>query len=94
MALHQLNTTSTDLFTQAIRFAMPEDCFLFYEDAVYTLLYKQVEPTFTESSHTFYAIEEDVIARGISKQIPQAITLISYDDWVDLTVEHNSIAWH
>ncbi len=94
MTLHQLNTASMALFTQSLRFSKPEDCFLFYEDAVYTLLHKQAEPIFTESIHTFYAIKEDVLARGISQQVPKTVTLISYNDWVDLTTEYNSIAWH
>ena len=38
---------------------------------------------------TCYAIEEDVNKRGLDKlSINKNITLISYTDWIELTVKH------
>ena len=42
-----------------------------------------------------YALSPDVIARGIEKRISKHITLISYDDFVQLTLEHQNVhSWY
>ncbi len=90
MTLHQFNQCNTELLNQALTLASNEDVFLFYEDAVYLL--KSSNNTF--SGYTTYAIQEDVIARGITDRLPTSIQLINYDEWVTLTENHKSIAWH
>ncbi|WP_312227977.1 sulfurtransferase complex subunit TusB [Pseudescherichia sp.] len=41
-----------------------------------------------------YALQEDVDARGLSGQISNSVVLVSYTDFVSLTVKHAAqIAW-
>ena len=41
-----------------------------------------------------YAVEQDVIARGITAMLIPAIKLISYGEFVNLTIQHNkTISW-
>jgi tRNA 2-thiouridine synthesizing protein B len=40
---------------------------------------------------TCYALNADVTARGITDQIAKHIQLISYDQFVDLTIQHHPI---
>lgn len=43
---------------------------------------------------TVHALQEDVDARGLSGQISNRIVLVSYTDFVSLTVKHTTqIAW-
>jgi len=43
---------------------------------------------------TVHALQEDVDARGLSGQISNRIVLVSYTDFVSLTVKHAAqIAW-
>lgn len=36
-----------------------------------------------------YALKEDIIARGIALNLLSGIELITYDEFVDLTIEHS-----
>ncbi len=42
-----------------------------------------------------YALKEDLLARGIFNQIDDSIQVISYDEFVELTSNHNnSSSWY
>ncbi|AUQ26994.1 sulfurtransferase complex subunit TusB [Dickeya zeae] len=46
------------------------------------------------SGATVYALQEDVVARGLSEQISTTIVLIDYTQFVQLTVLHSrQLAW-
>ncbi|GLY63226.1 protein TusB [Pectobacterium carotovorum subsp. carotovorum] len=47
-----------------------------------------------DSAVPLYALRPDVIARGITEQISNNVTLIDYNQFVQLTVEHpQQLAW-
>ena len=60
-----------------------EDTILFLLDGVYASEQLQVPRTF--------AIQRDVVTRGLSDSISDDITLINYEEFVALVVEHESI---
>lgn len=43
---------------------------------------------------TLYALEEDIVARGLSGQISSSVVRVSYTDFVRLTVKHTrQLTW-
>ena len=60
-----------------------EDTILLLLDGVYASEQLQVPRTF--------AIQRDVVTRGLSDSISDDITLINYEEFVALVVEHESI---
>ena len=62
------------------------DSILFIEDGVY--LYKATD---LPSNIAIYAIKSDVEVRGILHHINLNVKIISYSDFVDLTLSHDNI---
>lgn len=43
---------------------------------------------------TLYALDEDIVARGLTGQISSAVVRVSYNDFVRLTIKHTGqLAW-
>lgn len=72
----------------------PEDGMLFFEDGVYFLIATAVMAetiTTIARTHPCYALAADVIARGLQGRLIPEVKLISYEDWVDLSVVYQKV---
>ncbi|PWW02303.1 sulfurtransferase complex subunit TusB [Mangrovibacter plantisponsor] len=71
------------------------DALLLLQDGVYAAI--EGSAAFAELQTcpaSFYVLEDDVQARGISGQISTSIARVSYNDFVILAVKHkNQMAW-
>lgn len=95
--LHTVNKSPFERNTldSCLQHALPGSSILLFEDAVYAAL--------KETSHneklkhklddfSIYVLGPDLMARGFTKeQIIDGITFIDYDQFVDLTVEHDNV---
>jgi tRNA 2-thiouridine synthesizing protein B len=94
MILYTFNKTPS--FYQDLKFAFlaPEDALLFFEDGVYCLV---DAASSTESittlarSHPCYALAADVAARGLQQRLIPDVKLVSYEDWVDLSLAYEKV---
>ncbi|AJJ19066.1 MULTISPECIES: sulfurtransferase complex subunit TusB [Yersinia] len=78
-----------------LRLVTSEDEILFLQDGVMTVL-KNSESLklLLNNPASFFVLEDDVIARGLSGQISDSATLIGYTHFVDLTLKHQQqLAW-
>lgn len=66
-----------------------DDELILIEDAV------QLAPSITvETPYPIYALSDDLIARGIADKVPAQIQTINYDEFVDLTLKHETtLSW-
>ena len=83
---------------RCLKFAAKNDSLLLIEDGVYFALpsiLSKIMPTVDLSQITIYALEEDLLARGIFKQVSANIKNVTYDGFVELTATHNkSSSWY
>ncbi len=93
--LHLVNRSpSSPAALQAcLRVSSPGDAILLIEDGVYCG--KLPEAEFTglfqlPDDITLYALETDVLARGIKAQMAGKIILIDFDRFVELTEQHSA----
>ncbi len=72
------------------------DALLLLEDGVYAALNSHTYVTELASVTPCYAIEKDIIARGIQQEVlAENITLIDYEQWVALAIEYPlSQSWY
>ncbi|MFL4556964.1 sulfurtransferase complex subunit TusB [Yersinia kristensenii] len=78
-----------------LRLVTSEDEILFLQDGVMAVL-KNSESLnlLLNNPASLFVLEDDVIARGLSGQISDKITLIGYTRFVDLTLKHQQqLAW-
>ena len=80
-ALHTVNRLSA--LASCLETASDNDAILLIEDGVYAATQKQPRP--------LLAIDIDVQARGISSRLTAEATVVSYAEFVELTVQHNPI---
>jgi sulfur relay protein TusB/DsrH len=86
MILHTFNKASA-LATGA-PFVQSNDLVLLIEDGVYALLANDLN---LASAHV-YALDVDITTRGLSSRIDEAIKLVSYQEFVQLCCDANSIS--
>ena len=79
--LHIVNKPTN--LASCLTVAEPADAILLIEDGVYA-----VPPTTTVS---LKALREDVLARGMKSHTADSVTLISYEEFVDLVVAHQPV---
>lgn len=87
--LHIINRSpfQSSSLTSCLRLSTANDALLFIEDGVYAATTALQLPT-----HLLcYALQTDVIARGIEHKLAKHIQLIDYPDFVDLTVSYSHI---
>lgn len=92
--LHTVNkTAASDALASCLRVAQDGDSLLLIEDGVY--LHQQLTQLPMPQGLTLYVLEQDLIARGFSSAaLPEAITAINYDGFVDLVCKHTqSVSW-
>jgi sulfur relay protein TusB/DsrH len=90
-SLHTINKTpsSADLQSCA-KFLSEGDAILFLEDGVYYSTDTKKWPVLLPSTK-IYGLEEDFLARGLSKTIDNQIELIDFARFVQLSCEHHKI---
>ena len=95
MALHIFKTknsfrNATKDFSKQLN---SEDVLLFIEDAVYDTLNPSVQNITQQDSLPCktYALEADLLARGIVEKKQDTVHAISYNDFVNLTESHKQI---
>ena len=96
--LHIVNRSPEHPSTMArcLRFSSKNDSLLLIEDGVYFALastLSKIKQSLDALNISLYALEEDLIARGI--QADKSIQTVSYDGFVKLTATHSkSSSWY
>lgn len=95
--LHTINKSpfSFTILKSFVSVCGMNDGLLLLEDGVFGALDNAItndeQLILKQKNIKIYALSPDVIARGIEKRISKHITLISYDDFVQLTLEHQNV---
>ncbi|MBV1873910.1 MAG: sulfurtransferase complex subunit TusB [Gammaproteobacteria bacterium] len=94
MILHKisLSPTSSSNLHECLRLCRSGHSILLTGNGVYGAMQnssvsKQLQIAL--SNIKIYALEEDIIARGIALSLMPGIELITYNEFVDLTIEHS-----
>lgn len=95
MVLHNITSspfTGADLHEIIHRFA-PNDGVIFSQDGVYAFRQAQFIKLMLQQKVTCYALQEDMLARGI-KQQHDDVRVVDYAQWVALTLDYQQqICW-
>lgn len=99
--LHTVNKSSFTHSTlkSCIAVCANDDALLLMEDGVFGGISSSPDATallglINRGIH-IYALSGDVNARGIRKKLCEQIKIIDYDDFVELTLEHNCVqSWY
>ena len=82
---------------RCLKFSSKDDSLLLIEDGVYFALpatLSKIQQSLDTVNITLYALEEDLVARGIHKKVDESIQVVNYDGFVELTATHNkSSSW-
>lgn len=99
--LHLLNKSpfTHNVIQSCIHHCQPGDAVIFIEDGVLNILpgspFAEQINNLKISGVSFYALAEDIAARGIENQLRDEIISINYTDFVRLSVEHSPIqSWY
>lgn len=82
--LHIINQPAA--LENCLRFAKPGQAILFIENGVLAVLAGKLS-----TDYILYALKPDLIARGITDNLPSNIQLIDYDGFVDLVARYTPI---
>ena len=82
-------------YSLLLRMLQPDDDLLLMQDGVLAGLQKsRLLPLLLQSPARLWALEDDLAARGLIAQISPDITVISYNDFVMLTVkQQQQMSW-
>lgn len=87
--LHILSNKKITSYNHCQQCMQAHDSVLLIAEAVYFILdiniTKNILNNSTAKNIRFYALSDDVAARGITDKIPSFIQLINYDEFVQLT---------
>lgn len=88
--LHTLNKSTGDWLTPCLRYGRPNDALVLLEDGVYWALTHTADKVdkLLEKGIRVYAIDLDINARGLADRLNNAVTVIGYDEFVELSVAH------
>ena len=95
--LHTINKSpfERNSMDSCLRIAKAGSTILFFEDGVYAAMKGTDATARVEAAvkdHSVYVLGPDLQARGMSEdQIIDGVTVIGYDGFVDLTVEHGPV---
>ena len=98
--LHIVNKSpeQPSAMSRCLKFSSKNDSLLLIEDGVYFALHSTINTLLSSleaQQINIYALEEDLIARGISDKIHHSIKTVNYDEFVELTSSHNnSSSWY
>lgn len=89
--LHIINQSpfTSDSLQRCLRTIRTNDHLLLIEDGVIAALKNSA--FFTKNILNYYALETDIIARGLQNKINTDVKLINYDQFVELTIQHHPI---
>ncbi|MDG1205646.1 MAG: sulfurtransferase complex subunit TusB [Pseudomonadales bacterium] len=92
MILHTVNKSaySTNVLTDLAQFLAKSDLVLLIEDGVLGLNHSDLI-SLNESCSGVYALDPDIKARGIDTHVPDFVTCIDYEGFVDLTLRCHSV---
>ena len=93
--LHIINKSpfQTCSLDTCLRMAQPGNALLLIEDGIYAATQgSAAEARIRQACTTLkvYALQPDMDARGVTGKLIDGVTLIGYDGFVDLAVEHNT----
>jgi tRNA 2-thiouridine synthesizing protein B len=99
MTLHLVNQSPFEhsTLTECLRFCAKGDSILLLENGVYAACQdNEFNAQLKDLEHIqVYALEADIMARGLAAQLAHFISLASDSDFVDLTVQHSSVqSWY
>lgn len=96
MTLHIVNPSPFDshALTDCLKHVSEQDSILLIEDAVVAA--DKSSPVLEQlMAHTVYVLKNDVEARGLQDRVHEHFSLVSDDDFVELTIAHaNSMSWY
>ena len=98
--LHIINQSpiSSIQFTSCLRLLLSQQSLLLIEDGVYALKQNTFYAELLKqrlATTRIYALLPDIKARGIEDKIIPDISLINYEEFVELTVQHKTIcSWN
>lgn len=87
---HNINQSpfSSHIWDDCLASVTKDDCLILVSDGVYGVLERQPFYERVKAINCF-AIKDDVLQRGLDKlAVNSSIRLISYEEWVALTVKH------
>lgn len=90
MVLHTVNKIA--VLERCLALTSEQDSVLLIEDGVYAVL--KHNSGLWESSDkklSLYALESDLAARGISDKMPSFFQAVSWEKFVELTLEHHKV---
>jgi tRNA 2-thiouridine synthesizing protein B len=93
--LHIINKSpfQTGSLDTCLRMAQPGNAVLLIEDGIYAATQGSAFDARIRQACTtlkVYALQPDMDARGVTGKLIDGVTLIGYDGFVDLAVEHNT----
>ena len=97
--LHTINkpSQSSPALSYAQSALLPGDTLLFIEDGVFSLIENSQSCDIIKTLHDQHAITAllpDVRARGLNNRLPEWVTLVDYDGFVELTETHEkTLSW-
>lgn len=101
MILHTVNKSPAthSALRDCVTAVLAGDAVILLEDGVYGAVQQaesaQLLQTLKEHKIALYAVKDDVLTRGISGKLSSSVHLVSYDEFVDLTVHHQSVqSWY
>ena len=92
MILHTVNKSpqAHRALASCLQFLSPGDAVVLLEDGVYAAT-SGVENGLDQIEGNVYALQADAEARGLSARIQDSVTLISYNQFVDLCTEFDTV---
>lgn len=93
--LHIINKSpyQTGSLDTCLRMAQPGNALLLIEDGIYAATQggtAEAKIRHAMTSLKVYALQPDMDARGVTGKLIDGVTLIGYDGFVDLAVEHST----
>lgn len=93
--LHIINKSPFQIgsLDTCLRMAQPGNALLLIEDGIYAATQGSTAEAKIRQAMTslkVYALQPDMDARGVTCKLIDGVTLIGYDGFVDLAVEHNT----
>ena len=89
--LHTISKTPTsNLLTSCLEAIAEDDGVLFLEDGVY-YIWKDIKGLIYTEQYEYYALKEDLLARGIEITSIKGVNLVDYPAFVDLCEKYEKI---
>lgn len=89
--LHIVNKSpfESNSLDSCLSIALSGNSVLLIEDGVYAVLNARIAET--QSDFTYFALESDLQARGLTGRVPEGVKVIDYEGFVDLVADHQRV---